>query len=226
MQATYQKSMVSFFHTGSHTTMALYILEQPSSFSTSWIRLSWPRSRGRLSLLLVLFPQVYSSLLWPTQYLAICSNGSCLALNPFLAYWQPNTSVQVNNTSALHHIHTDTHIYITSILLFIIFFTLLHTSSTPSGRPAAPDPSRRVQLLIYMIFLSMVFTTLLLQYACRKYSPLFLHFFLQFFLLFLYSFLPFLHFCTISVFIATFPPISFIFPFILISSLKELSGEM
>ncbi len=34
MQATYRKSMVSFFHTGSHTTMGLYILEQPSSWST------------------------------------------------------------------------------------------------------------------------------------------------------------------------------------------------
>ncbi len=105
--------------------MALYILERPSSWSTSRICLSWPWSRGRLSLLLVLFPQVYSCLLWPTQYLAVCSHGSYFALNPFLAYWQPNTSVQVNNMSALHHIHTDTHIYITSILLFILFFTPL-----------------------------------------------------------------------------------------------------
>jgi hypothetical protein len=117
--------MASFFHTGSHTNMALYILERPSFWSTSRIRPSWPRSRGRLCLLLVLFPQVYSCLLWPTQYLAVCCNGSCFALNPFLAYWQPNTSVQVNNTLALHHINTDTHIYITSILLFILFFTLL-----------------------------------------------------------------------------------------------------
>ncbi len=146
MQATSRKSMVSFFHTGRHTTMALYILEQLSSWSTSQIRLSWPRSRGRLSLLLVLFPQVYSCLLWPIQYLAICPNGSCFGLNPFLAYWRPNTSVQVNNTSALHHIHMDTHIYITSVLLFILFFTFLHTSSTPSGRPAAPDPSCRAHL--------------------------------------------------------------------------------
>jgi hypothetical protein len=119
--------MVSFFHTSRYTTLTLYILEQPSSWSTSRIRLSWPRSRGRLSLLLILFPQVYSCLLWPIQYLdlAICSNGSCFTLNPFLAYWRPNTSVQVNNTSALHHIHTDTHIYITSVLLFILLFILL-----------------------------------------------------------------------------------------------------
>jgi hypothetical protein len=125
--------MVSIFHLGSHTNMALYILERQSSWSTSRIRLSWPRSRGRLSLLLVLFSLVYSCLLWPT--LAICSNGSCFALNPFLAYWRPNISVQVNNTSALHHIHTDTHINIT-------IHSLLQTSSTPSGRPTAPNPSR------------------------------------------------------------------------------------
>ncbi len=105
--------------------MALYVLERPFSCGTSRICLSWPRSRSRLSLLLVFFPQVYSCLLWPTKYVAVCSSGSYFALNPFLAYWQPNTSVQVNNTTTLHHIHTDTHICIKSILLFILFFTLL-----------------------------------------------------------------------------------------------------
>jgi hypothetical protein len=97
--------------------MALYTLERPSSWGTLRIRLSWPRSRGRLSLLLVLFPQVYSCLLWPTQYLAVLFNGSYFALNPFLAYWRLNTSGQ----TYLHH-----------------------TSSTPSSRLTAPDPSRRV----------------------------------------------------------------------------------
>jgi hypothetical protein len=135
--------MASFFQMGNHTNIALYILERPSSWSTSRIRPSWPRSRVRMCLLLVLFPQVYPCLLWPTQYLTICSNGSNFALNPFLIYWRPNTSVQVNNTSALHHMRTDTHIYITSVLLFIL---LLHTSSTPSGRSAAPDPSRRAHV--------------------------------------------------------------------------------
>ncbi len=106
-------------------TMALYILEQPSSCSSSRIRLSWPQSRGRLSLLLVLFPQVYSCLLWPTQYLAICSNGSCLALNTFLAYWQPNTSVQVNNTSATSYTHGHTYLHHINITINY----LLHTSS-------------------------------------------------------------------------------------------------
>ncbi len=75
-----------FLSYGQSHNMALYILERPSSWDTSRIRLSWPRSRGRLSLLLVLFPQVYSCLLWPTQCLAICSNSSYFALNPFLAY--------------------------------------------------------------------------------------------------------------------------------------------
>jgi hypothetical protein len=127
MQATW--FMASLFHTGNQTTITLYILERASSWGTSWICPSWPQSRVRMCLLLVLFPQVYSCLHsclpWPTQYLAICSNGSYFALNPSLAYWRPNTSEQVNNMSALHHIHKDTHIYITSILLFILLFTLL-----------------------------------------------------------------------------------------------------
>ncbi len=118
--------------------MALYILERLSSWSTSRIHLSWPRSKGRLSLLLVLFSKVYSSLLSPTQYLAICSNGSYFTLNPFFAYWLPNTSVQVNNTSYTHR-----HTYLRHININI--HSLLHTSSTPSGRPAAPDPSRQAQ---------------------------------------------------------------------------------
>jgi hypothetical protein len=134
--------MASFFHTGNHTNIALYILERPSSWSTSRICTSWPQTRVRLHLLLVLFPQVYSCLLWPTQYLAIFSNGSYFALNPSLTSWQPNTSVQVNKMLALHHMHTNTHIYITSVLLFIL---LLHTSSTPSGRLAAPYPPHRAQ---------------------------------------------------------------------------------
>ncbi len=121
--------------------MSLYILEQPSSWSTSRIRPSCPRSRVRLNLLLDLFPEVYSCLLWPTQYLAVCFNSSHFALDPFLACWQPNTCVQVNNTPALHHIHEDTHLYITLIL----FILLLYTSSTLSGRPADLDPSRQAQ---------------------------------------------------------------------------------
>jgi hypothetical protein len=117
--------MASFFHTGNHTIIVLYILERQSSWSTLRICPSWPQSRVRLCLLLVLFPQVYSCLLWPTQYLPVCSNSSYFALNPFLADWRLNTSVQVNNTTALDHIYTDTHIYITSILLFILFSTVL-----------------------------------------------------------------------------------------------------
>jgi hypothetical protein len=120
-----EKFMASIFHAGNHTIIVLYILERPSSWSTSQIRPSWPRSRVRLCLLQVLFPQVYSCLLWPTQYLAVCSNGSYFELIPFLADWLLNTSIQVNNTTALHHIYTDTHIYITLTLLFILFFKLL-----------------------------------------------------------------------------------------------------
>ncbi len=140
--------MAIFFHAGNHTIIVLYILEWLSSWSTSRIRPSWPRSRVRLCLLLVLFPQVYSCLLWPTQYLAVCSNGSYFALNSFLADWQLNTSVQVNNTTELYHIYMDTHIYITSILLFILFFTLLPLLL--AGRLPLTLQTRRAQYWHYV----------------------------------------------------------------------------
>ncbi len=111
-------------HTDNYVATSLYILEQPSSGSTSRIRPSCPQSRVRLNLLMVLLLWVYSCLLWPTQYLALCSNRSHFPLDPLLACWRPITCTQVNNTLVLHHIHMDTHIYITSTL-FILLHTLL-----------------------------------------------------------------------------------------------------
>jgi hypothetical protein len=70
-----------------HTVIILYILERPSSWSTSRIRPSWPRSRLELSLPLVLFLKYIPCLLWPTQHLAVCSNGLSFTLNPFIADW-------------------------------------------------------------------------------------------------------------------------------------------
>jgi hypothetical protein len=134
-------------HTDNYIAMSLYILEQLSSWSTSRIRPSCPRSRVRPDLLLDLFLQVYSCLLWPTQYLIVWSNGSHFALDPLLACWWPNTCTQVNNTLVLHHIHMGMHIYITSTL----FILLLYTSSTSSGRPAALNPSRRAHLYLVLL---------------------------------------------------------------------------
>ncbi len=126
--------------------MSLYILERPSTWSTSQIWPSCPWSMVTLNLLLDLFTQVYSCLFWPTQYLAVCSNGSHFALDPFLACWRPNTCIQENNTLAPYHIHMDTHIYITLTLLFFILF---YTSSTPSGRSAVLDPSRLAHVQLH-----------------------------------------------------------------------------
>jgi hypothetical protein len=130
--------MVSlFFHTSSHTIMVLYIPEQPSSCSTSRICLSWPLSKGRLSLLLAPFPSIF---LFTLAHPVSCYLFQWLMFRtqPFLAYWRPTTSVQVNNTSAIHHIHMDKCIYITSALLFIFFFALLPLLQ------AAPNPSHQV----------------------------------------------------------------------------------
>jgi hypothetical protein len=121
----YRQHITETLHMGNQTIIILYVHQRPSSWCTSRICPSWPQSRVRLSLLLVLFPKYVSCLLWPTQYLAVCSNGSCFTLNPFLADCRLNTNVQVNNMTVPHHIYTNTHIYITSILLLILFFILL-----------------------------------------------------------------------------------------------------
>jgi hypothetical protein len=128
----------NFLHVGNHTIIILYIPEQPYSWSTSRIHPFWPQSRVRLRLLLVLSPKYISCLFWPTQYLAVCSNSSFFALNPCLADWRLNISVQVNNTTALHHIYTDTHIYITLILWLILFSTLLLLSLAGRLPPTLP----------------------------------------------------------------------------------------
>ncbi len=115
----------NFFLQHNYAIITLYILDRPSSWSTWRICPSWPQSRVRLSLLLSLSHKYSSYLFWPTQYLAICPNGSCFTLNPPSPAGQLNTSIQVNNMAALRHIYTVTHIYITFILLFISFFILL-----------------------------------------------------------------------------------------------------
>jgi hypothetical protein len=84
--------------------------------------------QGWTETLVALFNEHSSYLFWPTQYLAVYSNGSCFTLKPFLANWQLNTNVQVNNTAMLHHIDMNTQTYITFILLFIPFFILLPLS--------------------------------------------------------------------------------------------------
>jgi hypothetical protein len=121
-----------------HTVIALYILERPSSWSTSRIGPSWPRSRARLSLLLVLLPEYIPYLLCPTQYLVVCSNGSSFTPMPSSLTGQLLTNVLVNKMAVLHDTYTDTHIYITSILLIILFFILLPLPLT--GRLAQTLP--------------------------------------------------------------------------------------
>ncbi len=94
--------------------------------------------------LTALFHEHSSYLFWPTQYLAVYSNGSCFTLKPFLANWAAShqcTSKQhcyatsyIHNHACIHHIYITTHFF-------------LHTSSTLLGRLACPDPSRLSQLV-------------------------------------------------------------------------------
>ncbi len=105
----------------------LYILEQPSSWSTSRIRPSWPRSRLRLSLLLAYLstcvPCCHASL----GILLFVPNGSGFALNSFIAIWVAShkcTSKQHNN--AIWHTWTPIYTYIISALLFFFLPFVLH----------------------------------------------------------------------------------------------------
>ncbi len=121
-QVTYYRYSGQFSSCGQQCN---YDFVRPSSWSTSRIRPSWPGSSVSVSLLLVLL----------SKYILVCSGPPSILLlvpaahvshsTPFLLTGRLNTSVQVNNMSALHPIYTDTHIYTTSILTFILFFTLL-----------------------------------------------------------------------------------------------------
>jgi hypothetical protein len=98
----------------------LYILEQPSSCSTSQIRPSWPRCRLRLSLCLVFLFEHASCYHAQPSILLFISMGrvSHLTLS-LLSGWLLN-NVQVNNIMTLHdthgHIYTSHRHYYSSLL--------------------------------------------------------------------------------------------------------------
>ncbi len=104
-----------------HMIMTCNILEQPSSWSTSRLRPSWPRSRLRLSLLLVSLSEcIFCCHVPPSISLCIPTDRVSHLMLSLLSGWLL-TNVQVNNITTLH----DTHIYITSALLFFFLFTLI-----------------------------------------------------------------------------------------------------
>jgi hypothetical protein len=117
--------------------MILYILEQPSSCSTSRIRPSWPHYRFGLSLLLVSLPPCICYHAQPSILLFI-SVGRVSHLMPSLLSGWLLTNVQVNNIRTLP---THGHTYMHHIGITILLFFLLYTSSTLLGRPAGSDPS-------------------------------------------------------------------------------------
>jgi hypothetical protein len=112
--------------------MFLYILEQQSSLGTSRIRLSWPRSKLKLS------PTLAS----PYEHASCCHTQlvSCCLLQRFKFHTQCHllsgwllTNVQVNIITTLHDTR-HTCMYITLALLFI---SSSYTFSIFLGRLAA-----------------------------------------------------------------------------------------
>jgi hypothetical protein len=116
----------------------LYILEQPSSWSTSQICPSWPRSRLRLSLLLVLLLNVFIVCPGPPSIVLFVLTDQVSHLTPSLLSERLFTNAPVNNTSALHDTHGHRYIHHIGITILLPFYA----SSTLLGRPAGPDPSR------------------------------------------------------------------------------------
>ncbi len=87
----------------------MYILEQPSSWSTSRIRPSWPRSRLRLILLLASLSEHASCCHVQPSILLFISVGQVSHLTPSLLSGWLLTNVQENNITTLHDTHA--HIY-------------------------------------------------------------------------------------------------------------------
>jgi hypothetical protein len=109
-------------YTGKSHNHDLYILEQPSSCSTSQTRPSWPRSRFGLSLLLVSLSEHASCYHAQPSILLFISMGRVSHLTPSLLPGLFLTNVQVNNITTLHDTHGHTfihHIGITFLLLFL-----------------------------------------------------------------------------------------------------------
>ncbi len=112
----------NFFLQHKNMIIILYILEWPSSWSTSRIHPSWPQSRVELRLLLLCFISILLVCLGPPS-ITLFAPTIQVTRSLFL-----NTDVQVNKTAMPHLTYTYTHIYITFMLLFIFFFTLLPSS--------------------------------------------------------------------------------------------------
>jgi hypothetical protein len=123
-------------------TTYLYILERPSSWSTSRILPSWPQSRIELRILLLSFIINLLVCFGPPSIL-LSVPTALVSRSPFPVSWQLNTNVQVNNMAAPNHIYTQAHTYLYHI--YITIHAPLHTSSTPLGRPAGSDSSRLSQ---------------------------------------------------------------------------------
>ncbi len=106
----------------------LYILEQPSSWSTLLICPSWPRSRSRLSLLLAFRSTCISCcqvsfsiiLFFPTDRVSHLTPSS-------LSGWL-FTNVQVYNTTMLSDTHRHTYIHHKSITILLSSFLFFHLS--------------------------------------------------------------------------------------------------
>jgi hypothetical protein len=108
----------NFFLQHTYVANVLYILERPSSWSTSRIHPSWPQSRVELRLLLPCLMSILLVCLGPPSILVIAPTT-----HPSLLAGQLNTNIQVNNAA---NAHFGTHIHISTSHSCYYSFSSLH----------------------------------------------------------------------------------------------------
>jgi hypothetical protein len=122
----------------------MYILEQRSSWGTSLIRPSWPRSRQRLNPILA-SPYEHASCCHAQPGIWLFITAVQVSPQRLLLSGWLLTNVQVNITTTLHDTgHTCT--YNTLVLLFIFFF--LHFFHFP-GQASCPPYPLSVGMILY-----------------------------------------------------------------------------
>jgi hypothetical protein len=133
------KTHVIPYYTRKHTVTILYILEGPSSWSTSRMRPSWSRSRLEWASCWFCFPSVFLVCSGTPGVLLFAPTDQVSHLTPSLQTGWLLTNVQVNNMAMLHgtfttHIYTSHCYYYSSSSLY--FFHSLLQAGWPRPFPS------------------------------------------------------------------------------------------
>jgi hypothetical protein len=121
----------------------LYILEQRSSWSTSWIRPSWPCSGLKLSPILASPYEHASCYCAQPSILLFIATVQVSHLVPSAIWVASHYYISKHHNNATRH---KAHMYIQYITSALLFISSSYTSSILLGRLAVPNPSCRLQV--------------------------------------------------------------------------------